>query len=95
MTSSAGVPVSLSSFDQNVHSADHQHDQRSDQGVTVSDPVTASTSNESTRKLEREPSVTTKESLSPAFLFITWNDVYAYMSSEGVKVGYNNVRYRL
>ena len=88
--SSARLPVSQSSFDQNVHSADHQHDQRPDQGVIVVDQVTASTSNESTRKLEREPSVTTKDT-SPAFLFITWNDVYAYMSSEGVKVGYNNV----
>ena len=92
MTSSARVPVNRSSFDQTVHSSNHRQDQRLDQGHTVVDQVTASTSNESTRKLEREPSVTTKEASSPAFLFITWNGVYEHMRSEGVKVGYNLVR---
>lgn len=87
MISSARVPLSHSS---KVHSSNHQ-DQRPDQGGTVVDKVTASTSNESTRKLEREPSVTTKEASSPAFLFITWNGVYEYMRSEGIKVSYNHV----
>jgi len=66
----------------------NQGDQRPNQGdqkVTAVDQVTAN-SDDSIKKPEREPSVTSKDASSPAFLFITWNDVYAYMRSDGVKV---------
>ena len=97
--SSIRTPITLSSFDQKVRSI---HDQRSDQEITVvdqhdqrpdqgaTDQVMVSTSVESTRRVEREQSVTTETAQSPGLLFITWSDVYAYMRSEGVKVGYSN-----
>ena len=97
--SSIRTPITLSSFDQKVCSI---HDQRSDQEITVvdqhdqrpdqgaTDQVMVSTSVESTRRVEREQSVTTETAQSPGLLFITWSDVYAYMRSEGVKVGYSN-----
>ena len=97
--SSIRTPITLSSSDQEVHTTHDQrsdqeitvvdqHDQRPDQGVT--DQVMASTSDESIRSNEREQSVTTEIAQSPAFLFIIWSDVYAYMRSEGIKVGYCN-----
>ena len=97
MTLSSTASVNDSSFDQTVHHTVNQstkdvieNDQRhnqGDQGVTAVDHVTPSDIPDvAKRKVEREPSVTSKDASSPAFLFITWNDVYAYMRSEKVKV---------
>ena len=97
ITLSTSVPASDSSFNQLIHhvfnqstknvTENNQRPNQDGQGDTNVDQITSITSDTSTKKLEREPSVTSKEVSSPAFLFITWSDVYAYMRSDGVKVG--------
>ena len=75
--------------DQSINQGD-QRPKQDDQGDIAVDHVTPNgTSDDAKRKVEREPSVTSKDASSPAFLFITWSDVYAYMRSEGVKVSHS------
>jgi len=75
----------------------HQDDQPSNQpDQQAADQITTSvTESETTKSLERAPSVEPTDAASPAYQFITWHDVYAYMRTEGVKVSLYLVLYAI
>ena len=85
-------------IDQATENTTTEHDQRTPENnqpsnqddqsaVLITDQTTTSISESDTAKtLERTPSVEPTDAASPAYQFITWHDVYAYMRSEGVKV---------
>ncbi|XP_065896635.1 E3 ubiquitin-protein ligase HECW1-like isoform X3 [Dysidea avara] len=84
-------------IDQATENTTTEHDQRTPENnqpsnqddqsaVLITDQTTTSISESDTAKtLERTPSVEPTDAASPAYQFITWHDVYAYMRSEGVK----------
>jgi len=75
------------SIDQAIANATIEHDPENDQPSNHDDQITTSATESVTSvKLERTPSVEPTDATSPAYQFITWHDVYAYMRSEGVKV---------
>jgi len=87
------VDQSVKGIDQATATTTIEHNQNRPENDQLSnqddqpDQITASeTESVATNKIERAPSVEPADAASPAYQFITWHDVYAYMRTKGVKV---------
>jgi len=89
-TSKNGDQQADQSIDQAIANTTIEHDQHTPENDQPSNQdgqiATSATESVTSTKLERVPSVEPTDATSPAYQFITWHDVYAYMRSEGVKV---------